>query len=192
MSHLLTTGWGTLVFFDQDEYDMPEEDDHPIGTIRKLQPQWRISHQFKPRSYENGSTDPIPVSLRVTFRKKLLLTIEIPFPNMRVKFGLKAAPLVCQAPAPPPGAWSKIEVAHKRIEQEDNQETQDIQENQDKKDKYILVLTVDDQDMSSMEVDLKTLRNLTDVKIFIGPREHEVWADFPDGYIQKVIVLDKP
>ena len=177
---------------------MPEEDDHPIGTIRKLQPQWRISHQFKPRSYENGSTDPIPVSLRVTFRKKLLLTIEIPFPNMRVKFGLKAAPLVCQAPAPPPGTWTKIEVAHKRIEQEDNQETQDIQENQDtqenqnKEDKYIIVLTVDDQDMSSMEVDSKSLRNMTDVKIFIGPREHEVWADFPDGYIQKVIVLDKP
>ena len=171
---------------------MPEEDDHPIGTIRKLQPQWRISHQFKPRSYENGSTDPIPVSLRVTFRKKLLLTVEFPFPNMRVKFGLKAALLVCQAPAPPPGTWSKIEVAHKRIEQEDKQETQDIQENQDKKDKYIIVLTVNDQDMSSMEVDSKSLRNLTDVKIFIGPREHEVWADFPDGNIQKVIVLDKP
>ena len=183
---------------------MPEEDDHPIGTIRKLQPQWRISHQFKPRSYENGSTDPIPVSLRVTFRKKLLLTIDFPFPNMRVKFGLKAAPLVCQAPAPPPGTWSKIEVAHKRIAQEDNQEphdiqetqdnqeTQDIQENQDKEDNYMIVLTVDDQEMSSMEVDLKTLRNLTDVKIFIGPREFEVWADFPDGNIQKVIVLDKP
>ena len=111
---------------------------------------------------------------------------------MRVKFGLKAAPLVCQAPVPPPGTWSKIEVTHKRIEQEDNQETKDIQENQDKEDKYIIVLTVDDQDMSSMEVDSKTLRNLTDVKIFIGPREFEVWADFPDGCIQKVIVLDKP
>ena len=130
--------------------------------------------------------------------------IEFPFPNMRVKFGLKSAPLVFQAPAPPPGTWSKIEVAHKRIEQEDNQETQDIQETQhnqetqdiqeyqDKEDKYIIVLTVDDQEMSSMEVDLKILRNLTDVKIFIGPREHEVWADFPDGYLEKVIVLDKP
>ena len=174
---------------------MPQDGDHPIGTIRKLQPQWKISHQFKLRSYENGSTDPDPpppVSLRVTFGKKLLLTIEFPFPNMRVKFGLKAAPLVCQAPVPPPGTWSKIEVAHKRIEQEDNQETKDIQENQDKEDKYMIVLTVDDQDMSSMEVDLKTLRNLTDVKIFIGPREFEVWADFPDGNIQKVIVLDKP
>ena len=171
---------------------MPEDDDHPIGTIRKLQPQWRISHQFKPRSYENGSTDPIPVGLRVTFRKKLLLTIEFPFPNMRVKFGLKAAPLVCQAPAPPPGTWSKIEVTHKRIEREDKQETQDTQANQNKEDKYIIVLTVDDQEMSSMEVDLKILRNLTDVKIFIGPREFEVWTDFPDGNIQKVIVLDKP
>ena len=128
----------------------------------------------------------------MTFRKKLLLKIEFPFPNMRVKFGLKAVSLVCQAPAPPPGTWSKIEVTHKRIEQEDNQEPQDIQENQDKEDKYILVLTVDDQELSSMEVDSKTLRNLTDVKIFIGPRECEVWADFPDGYIQKVIVLDKP
>ena len=111
---------------------------------------------------------------------------------MRVKFGrsCKVAPIVCQAP--PPGTWSKIEVTHKRIEREDKQETQDTQENQNKEDKYIIVLTVDDQEMSSMEVDLKTLRNLTDVKIFIGPREFEVWADFPDGCIQKVIVLDKP
>ena len=98
---------------------MPQDGDHPIGTIRKLQPQWRISHQFKLRSYENGSTDPDPpppVSLRVTFRKNLLLTIEFPFPNMRVKFGrsCKVAPIVCQAPSL--CKWSKIEITHKRLD----------------------------------------------------------------------------
>ena len=199
---------------------MPEEDDHPIGTIRKLQPQWRISHQFKPRSYENGSTDPIPVGLRVTFRKKLLLTIDFPFPNMRVKFGLKAAPLVCQAPAPPPGTWSKIEVTHKRLDIEDmednqdmegnhdmkdnqenrdkddkmdNQENQEHQENptnQDERDKYVFVLTVDEQEMGRVEVDSKTLRSLTDVKIFIGPLDF--YEDpVQDGSIKELIVLDR-
>ena len=149
-----------------------------------------------------------------------LLEIDFPFPNMRVKFGrsCKVAPIVCQAP--PPGTWSKIEVTHKRLDIEDmednqgmegnhdmkdnqenrdkddkmdnqeNQEHQDNSTNQDKQDKYVFVLTVDEQEMGRVEVNSKTLRNLTDVKIFIGPLDF--YEDpVQDGSIKELIVLDR-
>ena len=133
---------------------------------------------------------------------------------MRVKFGrsCKAAPIVCQAP--PSGTWSKIEVTHKRLDIEDmegnhdmednqenrqkddkmdNQENQEHQENstnRDKQNNYVFVLTVDEQEMGTVEVDSETLRNLTDVKIFIGPLD---FYDDPiqDGSIKELIVLDR-
>ena len=199
-----------------DDFDF----ENPVGTIRKLQPQWSISHQFQPSFYERHSQDPFPVSLRVVFGSRRLLKIDFPFPNMRVRFGrsCKAAPIVCQAP--PSGTWSKIEVTHKRLDIEDmednqdmegnhdmednqenrdkddkmdnqeNQEHQDNSTNQDKQDKYVFVLAVDEQEMGRVEVNSKTLRNLTDVKIFIGPPDfHE--EPFQYGSIKELIVLDR-
>ena len=157
----------------------------------------------------------------MVFGSRRLLKIDFPFPNMRVKFGrsCKVAPIVCQAP--PPGTWSKIEVTHKRLDIEDmednqdmegnhdmednqenrekddkmdNQENQEHQENptnQDKRDKYVFVLTVDEQEMGTVEVDSETLRNLTDVKIFIGPLDfYEDPIQY--GSIKELIVLNRP
>ena len=199
---------------------------NPVGTIRKLQPQWRISHQFETSFYGRHSQEPFPVSLRVVFGSRRLLKIDFPFPNMRVKFGRSCmvAPIVCQAP--PPGKWSKIEVTHKRLDIEgmadnqdiegnhdmednqenrdkddkmdnqENQEHQDNSTNQDKRDKYVFVLTVDEQEMGRVEVNSlrkKTLRNLTDVKIFIGPPDPVPYGQDPvqDGSIKELIVLDR-
>jgi len=48
---------------------------------------------------------------------------------------------------------------------------------------------VDEQEMGTVEVDSKTLRNLTDVKIFIGPLDF--YEDpIQDGIIKELIVLD--
>ena len=56
-----------------------------------------------------------------------------------------------------------------KMDNQENQEHQEKPTNQDKRDKYVFVLTVDELEMGRVEVNSKTLRNLTDVKIFIGP-----------------------
>ena len=164
-------GWGTLVFFDTEE-----ENIWPglVGTIPKLHPQWKISHELKPISYERETYNPIPVSLRVVRKEKTVLTIDFPFPNMRMKVALRdVAPIVC--PAPSLGEWSKIEITHERNEQEGN---------------YILALSVEDQEVGRVQVDSQVLSKLTDVKIFLGKKQG-AWADSQHGCVKGLIVLDK-
>ena len=77
-----------------------------------------------------------------------------------------------------------------KMDNQENQEHQDNSTNQDKQDKYVFVLAVDEQEMGRVEVNSNTLRNLTDVKIFIGPPDfHE--EPFQYGSIKELIVLDR-
>ena len=46
------SGWGTLVYFDTEEYQI-EPDEIPIATIPTLGPQWKIIHDFKPTEYSS-------------------------------------------------------------------------------------------------------------------------------------------
>ena len=106
-----------MVFFETEEYNIIPE---LVGTIPKLHPQWKISHEFKPRTYETR-TYPIPVSLRVVSKEQKILKIDFPFPNMRMKLkgALRdVAPIVC--PAPSLGQWSRVGISHERNEEEGN------------------------------------------------------------------------
>ena len=96
---------------------------------------------------------------------------------------------------PPRGRQEAPRQKETRKNQE-NQEHQENPTNQDKRDKYVFVLTVDEQEMGRVEVNSlrkKTLRNLTDVKIFIGPPDPVPYGQDPvqDGSIKELIVLDR-
>ena len=78
-----------------------------------------------------------------------------------------------------------------KMDNQENQEHQENSTNRDKQNNYVFVLTVDEQEMGTVEVDSETLRNLTDVKIFIGPLDfYEDPIQY--GSIKELIVLNRP
>ena len=146
-----------------------------MGTIPKLHPQWKISHEFKPLTYERETYNPIPVSLRVVRKEKTVLKIDFSFPNMRIRVAVRdVAPIVC--PALLLGEWSKIEITHERNEQEGN---------------YILALSVEDQEVGRVQVDSQVLMKLSDIKVFLGEKQED-WAGSQHGCVKGLVVLDKP
>ena len=159
-----------MVFFTEDytfEYEIMH--DH-VSTIPMLEPQWKIIHEFKPIRYKNATAYPSPVSLRVFCKKRLVLKISFPFPNMRLVH--QDASISC--PAPSLGEWSRIEISHER----------------DEKGKYTLAMSVGNREVGSVDMESQILRNLTDIKIYIGPKDSE--RHFQHGCIRGLYVLNKP
>ena len=49
------SGWGKLVFFDTEEYQIPSQNEcEHLTTVPKLGPQWKIIHDLKPTKYSDG------------------------------------------------------------------------------------------------------------------------------------------
>ena len=49
------SGWGKLVFFDTEEYQIPNQNECKcLTTVPKLGPQWKIIHDLKPTNYSHG------------------------------------------------------------------------------------------------------------------------------------------
>ena len=49
------SGWGKLVFFDTEEYQIPSQNEcEYLATVPKLGPQWKIIHDLKPTNYSHG------------------------------------------------------------------------------------------------------------------------------------------
>ena len=147
-----------------------------MGTIRKLRPQWKILHEFKPISYESSAAYTTPVSLRVDCKNQKVLQIDFPAPNMRLTT-LQCIPnqyaIVCKAPLLG-GGWCKVEISHEK-----------------EGEKFTLAMSVGGQEVGRLDAVSPILSNMTDVEIYIGAKEG-VYADSQHGNIRGLVVLDKP
>lgn len=179
-----SSDWGNLVFFDNDEMSIMMLE--LVGSIPKLRPQWKIIHKFQPLSYETQTRDPAPVSMRIYSNEQLVLTIDFPVvllpsssaQHMRLSVLCRKpcnrdyAFILCQQPLLG-GDWSKIEIIHEENE-----------------GRYTLVMAVEGQEMGRMDVGSPILRNLTDVKIYIGSGT-VTGSDSQHGNIRDIVALDK-
>ena len=55
-------GWGKLVFFDTEEHQLSSPG-KVVSQIPKLEPQWKVIHDFKPTEYLHQSTSVVSLHL---------------------------------------------------------------------------------------------------------------------------------
>ena len=152
-----------------------------LGEIPKLQPQWKIIHEFRPIGWFEMCTY---VSLEVYSQKQQIFKIDFPAPNMRLVFPMASLQVdndqgVFSCPAPLLGEWTRIEVTHER---------------EPEVGRFTVALAVDGEEVGRVDVDQPVLRSLTDIKIFIGSAEDpsQCFRRIQYGDIREVVVLDKP
>ena len=133
----------------------------------------------KPTEYLHGATS--PVGLRV-FRWKStweqFYFISFPFAEIAVVHGILRdnntfhdQGTLVRNQLPKVGEWTRIEIGHEKVDE-----------------KYFLSLSVGGREVGRKEVTGPELRNLTDVKVYIG-HDHEELRQ--PGFVRRLVILEK-
>ena len=150
-----------------------------LTKIPKLGSQWKIIHDFKPTEYLQGTSVGLFVG---TGDGKTpgnsFVGIWFPFPKIAVVHGILGDNNQIQAPQfiqgnqrPKVGEWTRIEIGHEKVD-----------------GKYFLSLSVGGREVGRKEVTDRGLRNLTEVKVYIGSAVRE---RYQPGFIRKLVILEK-
>ena len=153
-----------------------------LAEIPKLGNQWRVIHDFKPTEYLQAENPPTTatLSLRVVFMgdNKTIIAIEFPFPKIGLAHAFhdenmerRTEYAVTSTQLPKVGEWTRVEIGHEKVDE-----------------KYFLALSVGGREVGRKEVTGPELRNLTDVKVYIGNYDEERRQP---GFVRRLVFLEK-
>ena len=150
--------------------------------MSKLGSQWKIIHDFKPTEYLQEASKR-HLGLRVSTGDvkapgSSFVGICLSFPKLILSHGFiddnnqdHAQQVGGSTQLPKVGEWTRIEIGHEKMD-----------------GKYFLSLSVGGKELGRKEVTDHNMRNLTDVKVRVGP----AGGGYQPGFIQRLVILEKP
>ena len=167
------TGWGSLLFFDTEEHQIPTDKGFKsLVDIPKLGPQWKIIHEFKPTDHLELQT-----AIALTAGKPAHSGVFLIFGPLNIYlcgfFGDDPAHTILKSTQLPKiGEWSRIEMSHEEVD-----------------GKYFLSLSVGGREVARAEAD-PSLKRLTDVNVKVGFLEEVPMPNQP-GFVRRLVILEK-
>ena len=144
--------------------------------------QWRIIYDFNPTEYLQDPTR-FPLCLsEVTGDGELpgssFVATSYPFQKIILAHVImddnnqpQAQSSLVSTQLPKVGEWTRVEIGHEKVDE-----------------KYFLALSVGGREVGRKEVSGPELRNLTDVKVYIG-HDHEELRQ--PGFVRRLVILEK-